>query len=74
MAFNSVLDRGEFLRATQGLYDWSRAQHPECRFSVRVSDRTRADDKAIYKRELQIVEGHFYKLLVNDLAAADDGN
>lgn len=68
--FDSVLDRDEFLRATQGLYDWSRAQHPECRFFVRVFDRTKSDEKAIYKGELQTVEGHFYKLLVNDAPAA----
>lgn len=72
MRFDSVLDRGEFLRATQGLYDWSRAQHPECRFFVRVLDRTKGDEKAIYKGELQTVEGHFYKLLVNDAPAAGD--
>jgi uncharacterized coiled-coil protein SlyX len=70
MRFDSVLDRDEFLRATQGLYDWSRAQHPECRFFVRVFDRTKADEKTVYKSELQTVEGHFYKLLVNEVSAA----
>jgi hypothetical protein len=75
MRFDSVLDRDEFRRATQALYDWSRAQHPECRFFVRVFDLTKADEKTVYKSELQTVEGHFYKLLVNEVsAAADKGN
>jgi hypothetical protein len=72
MMFDSVLVRDEFLRATQGLYDWSRGQHPECRFFVRVFDRTKSGEKAIYKGELQTVEGHFYKLLVNDVPAFSD--
>lgn len=74
MTFDSVLNRDQFLSATQRLYEWSRAQHPECRFFVHVLDRTKADEKAIYKGELQTVEGHFYKLLVNDVPATGRGD
>ena len=74
MSFGSVLNDNQFLQMTQTLYAWSRAQHPECRFFVRLLDRTKDDEKALYKSELQAVEGHFYKLPVATLPSANGGD
>ncbi len=54
----------EFLRQTKRIHDWSKGRDPECRFFVRVFDRTAANDKQLYKDLLQAVEQHFYKLLM----------
>jgi hypothetical protein len=59
-----VLSEAEFLRRTRPLFDSSLAQN--CRFFVVVYDGTAVHEKALYKSELQTVEGHFYKRLSND--------
>jgi len=59
-----VLSEAEFLRRTRPLFDSSLAQN--CRFFVVVYDGTAVHEKALYKSQLQTVEGHFYKRLSND--------
>lgn len=54
--FQSV---GEFLGATRRLFDLSVERN--CRFYVYVYDSTGAQQKDLYKKLLQAVEGHFYK-------------
>jgi cell shape-determining protein MreC len=54
----------EFLASTRALFELS--EERECRFYVRVFDRTSATEKAIYKQRLDTVEGHFYKRVVRD--------
>ncbi len=53
-----------FQDETLPLFEWSKAN--ECRFYVRVFDQTGRTEKLIYKRHLEAVEGHFYKLEVKD--------
>lgn len=50
---------GEFRRETAKLFKWS--TNNECRFYVRVYDKTGAEQKALFKRLLTTVEGVFYK-------------
>lgn len=59
-----LLSPGEFLRQTKPVHDWSKDNEPECRFFVRVFDRTAARQKQLYKDQLQLVEQPFYKLLM----------
>lgn len=59
------LSPGEFLRQTKPVHDWSIDNEPECRFFVRVFDRTGASQKQLYKDQLQVVEQPFYKLLMD---------
>ncbi|MCY3933809.1 MAG: hypothetical protein OXH70_19025 [Acidobacteria bacterium] len=59
-----LLSPGDFLRQTKPVHDWSIDNEPECRFFVRVFDRTEASQKQLYKDQLQMVEQPFYKLLV----------
>ncbi|MXX75988.1 MAG: hypothetical protein F4Y77_11380 [Holophagales bacterium] len=54
----------EFVRQTARVHDWSRDSEPECRFVVRVFDRTAPDQKDLFKVQLQAVEQPFYKLLM----------
>lgn len=54
----------QFLRQTSGLHEWSKDRDPECRFFVRVFDRTAASQKQLYKDQLETVEQPFYKLLM----------
>ena len=61
-----VLKREQFLRQTRGLHEWSKERDPECRFFVRVFDRTAASQKQLYKDQLETVEQPFYKLLMKD--------
>ena len=61
------LSPGTFARNVSPLYRWSVEQ--ECRFYVRVFDRTPADAKQRYKILLRRVEGYFYKWLVTDPSA-----
>ena len=56
----------QFLRQTRGLHDWSKERDPECRFFVRVFDRTAASQKQLYKDQLETVEQPFYKLLMKN--------
>jgi len=52
----------EFLRTTMPLYQYSEKKN--CRFYVRLFDKTGAMQKEIYKKHRKIVEGHFYILLM----------
>ncbi|MYF96339.1 MAG: hypothetical protein F4210_12695 [Holophagales bacterium] len=52
------------MRQTARVHDWSRDSEPECRFVVRVFDRTAPDQKDLFKVQLQAVEQPFYKLLM----------
>ena len=56
----------QFLRQTRGLHEWSKERDPECRFFVRVFDRTAASQKQLYKDQLETVEQPFYKLLMKN--------
>ncbi len=61
-----VLRREQFLGQTRGLHEWSKERDPECRFFVRVFDRTAASQKQLYKDQLETVEQPFYKLLMKN--------
>ena len=61
--FNQPLTDSDFLDETQQFYDFGTKQHPECRFFVRVNDRTGAQDKSTFKELLLTVEQNFYKAL-----------
>lgn len=61
-----LLTSEDFLRQTRPVHDWSRNSDPECRFFVRVFDRTAENQKLLYKDQLQAVEQSFYKLLMED--------
>ena len=61
-----VLRPEQFLRQTRGLHEWSKDRDPECRFFVRVFDRTAASQKQLYKDQLETVEQPFYKLLMKN--------
>ncbi len=47
-----------FMTMTLLLYEWSDAH--DCRFFVRIIDKTEGHEKAIYKRELRVVGERFY--------------
>jgi hypothetical protein len=51
-----------FLDETRPVFDWSKEQ--QCRFFVRLFDRTGPTEKGIYKRMMRILEMHFYKFEV----------
>ena len=59
--FNQPLTGSDFLDETQQFYDFGTKQQPECRFFVRVNDRTALQDKSTFKELLLTVEKHFYK-------------
>ncbi len=61
-----LLTTEDFRRQTGPVHDWSRQHDPECRFFVRVFDRTGKSEKQLYKDRLNVVEQHFYKLQMND--------
>jgi hypothetical protein len=63
--FGQALTGERFLAVTEGLYRYSQRRDPECRFFVRVVDRTGAGEKAAYKSRLRTVESRFYKLEVS---------
>jgi len=58
--FNQSLTDADFLDETRQFYDFGREQHPECRFFVRINDRTASQDKSIFKDLLLTVERNFY--------------
>ncbi len=60
LSFDSNVSDSAFEQQTDALYKYSKAR--DCRFFVRVFDETKSDEKAVYKRRLQAVESHFYKL------------
>ena len=61
--FNQPLTDSDFLDETRQFYDFGTKQHPECRFFVRVNDRTGPQDKSTFKELLLTVEQNFYKAL-----------
>ncbi|HEV3111397.1 MAG TPA: hypothetical protein VGY99_12970 [Candidatus Binataceae bacterium] len=64
VTFGKVISDESFDSETAALFDWS--EDHDCRFSVRVFDFTGADEKDLYKRRLQTVEGHFYKSIMQE--------
>lgn len=63
ISFNNTVSDSAFEQQTNALYKYSKAR--DCRFFVRVFDATKSAEKAVYKRRLQTVESHFYKLESN---------
>jgi len=61
--FDQPLTDSDFLDETRQFYDFGAKQHPECRFFVRVNDRTGPQDKSTFKELLLTVEQNFYKAL-----------
>ena len=60
---NSTYTYQEF-RDTGDLYfDFSTVQIPECRFQVKVSDKTSPTSKDVYKLAIDAIDDRFYKLL-----------
>lgn len=62
LEFEKLLNIPQFLNQTMPLLTWS--QKKDCRFFVRVCDQTAGEQKELYKRLLEAVEGPFYKLIV----------
>ncbi len=58
--FNQPLADSDFIDETQQFYDFGTKQQPECRFFVRVHDRTALQDKSSFKELLLTVEKNFY--------------
>lgn len=71
VSFGAVLSGSAFLDQTRALFDVS--EERECRFFVRVFDRTGAAEKDAYKKHMSIVEQHFYKYEVKDDRTAQPG-
>jgi hypothetical protein len=63
ITYDHELNDESFIGGTAGLFSYSEAH--ACRFFVRICDQTKADEKDVYKRRLQVVESHFYQLPVN---------
>ena len=64
IVFQMALSNGDFLEQTRALFEWSDSE--DCRFYVRVFDRTGATEKVLYKNRLRTVEGRFYKYEVTN--------
>ncbi len=64
VTFGKEISDESFDSETEALFDWS--EDHDCRFSVRVFDFTGTDEKELYKRRLQTVEGHFYKSIMQE--------
>ena len=58
--FNQPLTDSDFLDETRQFYDFGTKQRPECRFFVRVKDRTAQQDKSTFKELLLTVGKTFY--------------
>lgn len=56
--YDRVLKPREFRSLAKPIYDWS--EKKECRFFVRVWDRTGVREKTIYKRHKRFLETRFY--------------
>lgn len=56
--------QAEFLRVTRPMFADSVSQ--DCRYYVVIYDGTAAEEKDLYKAQLQTVEGHFYKRQSNE--------
>lgn len=59
ISFDKELSTKAFRKSTRALFEWS--EKNECRFFVKVFDKTKSEEKKIYKNRLRIVEEHFYK-------------
>jgi TolA-binding protein len=59
ITFDRDIPDADFLDQTDGIFDFSN-QHG-CRFYVRVTHQTKADEKDTYKERLTTIEQHFYK-------------
>jgi hypothetical protein len=56
----------DFRNNFRPIFDYSQKQDPQCRFFVRIFDRTQVSNKTTYKASLKTVEGYFYKLELGD--------
>ena len=61
--FGEVIPASQFFSQTTGMFDWSVEQR--CRFFVRVWDETSETNKIGWQTSLGLIEGHFYKYVVN---------
>ncbi len=58
LVYDKEMPISQFLSATRPLFDWSK--NHDCRFVVRVNDRTGPAEKDTYKTHLWTVGQHFY--------------
>ncbi|MBC8209080.1 MAG: hypothetical protein H8E79_07940 [Desulfobulbaceae bacterium] len=56
--FNQVMNTRSFRQKTKAIFDWS--VENECRFFVKVTDKTAPGEKSIYKHYMRVVGEHFY--------------
>lgn len=61
IVYEAPLNASAFLQQTYPLLKWGK-EH-DCRFFVRVADKTEDNQKELYKKLLEAVEGSFYKNL-----------
>ena len=58
IVFDQEVQPEQFLKMSRPVFEWSKRKG--CRFFVRVSDRTKGEEKTIYKQLLWTVGQHFY--------------
>lgn len=58
--FDQPMTDSDFVDETRSFYEFGPKQRPECRFFVRVNDRTAAQDKSTFKGLLLTVQNNFY--------------
>jgi len=70
IVFDQVQSPEQFLSETRALFEWSKNYDwgvediPKgCRFFVSVADRTRPDEKELFKGQFKTVQAHFYTYL-----------
>jgi parvulin-like peptidyl-prolyl isomerase len=56
-----VLSEEAFLTLTRTLYNYGRSDERQCRFHVWIFDGTEPEEKVLYKKLINTVEGHFYR-------------
>jgi len=58
IVFDQEVQPEQFLKMSRPVFEWSKREG--CRFFVRISDRTKGEEKTIYKQLLWTVGQHFY--------------
>ena len=64
IVFDQEVQPEQFLKMSRPVFEWSKRKG--CRFFVRLSDRTKADQKTIYKQLYRTVEQRFYPFEVRN--------
>ena len=64
IVFDYEVQSEQFLKTSKPVFEWSKREG--CRFFVRVSDRTKGEEKAIYKQLLWTVGQRFYSYEVRN--------